>query len=70
MSARVADIACITQATLERIHHALLTNKRRLVNSKKKAKYLKVVILRAQFVLNSFNSACAGFHKNEFEVIH
>ena len=31
VSARVADIACITQATLERIHHALLTHKRRLV---------------------------------------
>ena len=31
MSARVAYIACITQATLERIHHALLTHKRRLV---------------------------------------
>ena len=31
MSARVADIACIAQATLKRIHHALLTHKRRFV---------------------------------------
>ena len=30
----------------------------REVNSKKKAKYLKLIILRAQFALNSFNSAC------------
>ena len=28
------------------------------VSSKKKAKDLKVIILRAQFALNSFNSAC------------
>ena len=31
VSAREADIACITQATLERIPHALLTQKGRLV---------------------------------------
>ena len=33
VSAHVADIACIAQATLKWIHHALLTHKRRLVFS-------------------------------------